>query len=87
MRARCLKAGSLVSDEHDSVDVREYVERIFAEREKQLLERFERQQERVDSLDRRIGGVESRLTWLIVIGSLLVAAAGLAGAIVGIVTK
>ena len=71
----------------NDVPLRQYIEQTLEEREKQLLERFERQQEKLTEHDRRIGGVETRLTWLIVIGSLVVAAAGLAGGIVGLVVK
>lgn len=103
----------LVKDENgDFVQVRDYIERILAEREKQLLQRSTAENEalvlaaanakdaavlaaqrleerlgKVRELDQRLGTFETRLMWLIVVGSLCVALAGLIGGVVGFLTK
>lgn len=97
-----IEAPQFVTDERgNNVDVRVFIERVIDEREKALLQRFQAQSEalalarsnleqrleHLGKLDERIVSLEKRLMWMIVVGSLVVALAGLIGAAVGILAK
>lgn len=82
-----IEAPQVKDEQGNNVNLREYVERVFDERERALRDSIDANQRAIDlaaaNLDRRLGGVETRQSWVIGVGSILVVLAAFVGFAMG----